>query len=136
MELIALNIDVLDDHKAEAKEVYKNNKWINYNLLLHRIREMGLYHPVLDLIDERPLTPREVRDFCRLLYGAYHFSTTSLDVDDDECDRAWALRLLEEINHIQRNVEIKKLWNPETKGMEPWINVEELACTLLGDRLV
>jgi hypothetical protein len=128
-----LSLDVLDDHRAEAKEVYENNNWINYNLLLHRIREMGHYHPVLDLIDERPLTPREVRDFCRLLFGSYHFSTTSLDNEDNEYDPEWAIRLLEEISHIQQHVDTKKHWNPQTNEMEPWINVEQLAYKLLDD---
>lgn len=126
-----LSLDVLDDHRAEAKEVYEHNSWINYNLLLHRIREMGNYHPVLDLIDERPLTPREVRDFCRLLFGSCHFSTTSLDDEDDEHDHEWAIRLLEEISHIQQHVDTKKHWNPQTNEMEHWIDVEELAYKLL-----
>ena len=93
---------------------------------------MGHYHPVLDKIDERPLTPREVRDFCRLLFGTYRFSTTSLDEDDEE-DEEWAIRLLEEISHIQDQPETRKHWNPQTNKVEPWIDIEELAYKLLDD---
>eukprot|EP00797_Seminavis_robusta_P000127 Sro100_g051160.2 (216) ;mRNA; r:29094-29741 len=129
-----LTVDVLDDHKAEAVEVNGHNPWINYALLLHRIREMGHYHPVLDLLDERPLTPREVRDFARLLYGTYRFSSTSLDDGEEDGDFAWSIRLLEEISDIQQHVETRKHWNPRTNDKEPLIDIKQLAHYLLDDK--
>ena len=42
-ERLDLNLDVLDDHLAEANEVYEYNPWLNYPLILHRMREMGQY---------------------------------------------------------------------------------------------
>lgn len=38
---LELSLEVLDDFISEGKEVYETNKWINYGLPLHRIREMG-----------------------------------------------------------------------------------------------
>ena len=46
-------LEVLDDFFEEAKEVHEHNPWLNYALPLHRIRESGFRHHLLDLIDER-----------------------------------------------------------------------------------
>jgi hypothetical protein len=62
-------MDVLDDFCGEAAEIYEHNPWMNYGLPLHRLREMGFHDRVLDMIDERPLTRGEIRDFCLLLFG-------------------------------------------------------------------
>jgi len=66
---LELSIDVLDDFEAEAKEVHEQNTWINYALPIHRMRELGFYDRTFDLIDERTLSKREVRDYCRVLFG-------------------------------------------------------------------
>ena len=64
-----LSLDVLDDFVGEAKEVHRHNKWLNYSMPLHRCRELGYHDRLFDLIDERPLTKRELRRFCGLLFG-------------------------------------------------------------------
>jgi hypothetical protein len=69
LNLDGVAIDVLDDYVSEAKEVYAHNKWLNYGLPLHRLREMGFYDDVFDLLDERPLTRKEIIDFCTILLG-------------------------------------------------------------------
>ena len=56
-------MDVLGDFFGEAKECYEHNKWLNYALPLHRLREMGCHHRVFDLIDERQLNKSELRYF-------------------------------------------------------------------------
>ena len=67
--MLELSIDVLDDYMSEAAEIYYHNKWLNYALPIHRMREMGCCDRIFDLLDERPLTIGEIRDFCLLLFG-------------------------------------------------------------------
>ena len=65
---VELPLEVLDDWGGEAKEVYSVNPWFNYTDYLHHAREMGLRHPVFDLMDEKAFGPTEVR-----LYGLFLF---------------------------------------------------------------
>jgi len=114
---LELSIDVLDDFVAEAKEVYEHNKWLNYALPLHRMREMGFYHKLFDLIDERSLTRDELRDFFHLLYGA-----DALDsLPDPQVD--WD-RFLDRIAQITRSQNLQ--WNPIFKRMMPWVDIRKL----------
>lgn len=53
----------------EALEAVAVNPWLNYSLPLHRIREMGCNNRVLDFLDERPLSKREQKEVCSLLFG-------------------------------------------------------------------
>jgi Mg-chelatase subunit ChlD len=64
---LELSLEVLDDFLEEANEVYGHNPWVNYALPLHRLREMGYQHRSFDMLDERPFTHEELRDFCSLL---------------------------------------------------------------------
>lgn len=109
-----LDIDVLDDHRAEAVEVKQCNPWLNYGLVLHRVREMGQDDRLFDLIDERALTKQEIRDFCVLMFG----HGDRLSADD------WPA-FIEQIDQIQ--LAERQQWNPLTKAMAPWVDVEELA---------
>lgn len=109
-----LDLDVIDDHKAEALEVKQVNPWLNYGLVLHRLREMGQDNRLFDLIDERALTKQEIRDFCVLLFG----HADRLSAED------WPA-FIGEVDQIQ--LAERPQWNPVTKAMAPWIDVEELA---------
>ena len=64
---LELSLEVLDDFLEEAKEVHDHNPWLNYGLPLHRMREMGYHHRIFDMMDERPFTYEELREFCSLL---------------------------------------------------------------------
>ncbi|KAL7580658.1 hypothetical protein ACA910_002171 [Epithemia clementina (nom. ined.)] len=60
---------VLKDHGSQAIKVGKYNPWLNYAAPLHQCREMGLTHPLFQVLEQRPLTAREIRDFSILLFG-------------------------------------------------------------------
>merc|ERR1712038_1813774 len=70
---LELSMDVLDDFCGEAAEIYEHNSWMNYALPLHRLREMGYHDRMFDMLDERPLTKGELREFCALLFGKDNF---------------------------------------------------------------
>jgi len=114
---LELSLDVLDDFVAEAKEVYEHNKWLNYALPLHRMREMGFHHKLFDLLDERTLTRDELTEFFFLLYGE-----DALDsLPDPQID--WQ-RFLDRIAVVTNGEE--KQWNPIKKEMTPWVNIKKL----------
>lgn len=120
-------LEVLDDFICEAKEVYRHNPWLNYSLPLHRIRESGYRHHLLDLIDERPLTMGELKALCSLLFlfigedGNNAATTTLPDPEISWTDFTAQLQLL-----MQKEV---TQWNPIQKRMLPWIDMRVLKRT-------
>jgi hypothetical protein len=114
---VEVSLEVIDDFVGEGKEVYGYNPWLNYSLTLHRIREMGFSHTLLDLLDERPLRIDELRDFLFLLFGPEHFD----GVPDPQVD--WNGFT----NNLASILKKEKLqWNPNTKRMAPWIDMKLL----------
>lgn len=112
---INLSYDVLDDFYGEALEIYLRNPWLTYGLPLHRFREMGFRIHVLDTLDERALTRLELRDLFYLLFATIN------PLPDPEKD--WngffiALKVLMAKEKMQ--------WNPVTKTVAPWVNLDQL----------
>jgi hypothetical protein len=108
--------DVLDDYLSEATTVGRKNPWLTYSLILHRMREMGQYSQLFDWLDERTLTRQELKEFCTLLFG-------NADVMPDP-DEDWK-GFLASIQRLQQ--EEKLHWNPRTRQMAPWIDLDLLA---------
>jgi hypothetical protein len=110
-------LDVLDDYRNEAKEVYQHNPWLNYALILHRMREMGQYSQLFDYLDERTLTRNELLEFCILVFGGTRHNMPNPNTD-------WK-GFLEKINRLQSKEKMQL--NPRTQEMAPWIDIEGLA---------
>jgi hypothetical protein len=114
---LELSLEVLDDFTAEAAEVYEHNKWLNYGLPLHRMREMGFHNRLFDLLDERKLSKDELRDFLKILFG-----TGPMDeAPDPEAD--WKGFVETVAKMVDKE---KKQWNPVKQKMEPWVDVKRL----------
>lgn len=108
---------MLDDFEGEAKEIYEYNKWLNYTLPLHRLREMGFHDRVFDLLDERTLTLEELRIFCSILFGMEKFDA----VADPAID--WP-GFLSDIRNLLNDEEC--LYNPIKRKVEPLLDLKKL----------
>lgn len=110
--------DVLDDYEAEAADVYRHNPWLNYALVLHQMRELGLQgsNGLLGVLDQRALSIDEIRDFCALVFG-----TTPDLLPDPLCD--WE-NFVAEVDYLQQKEQ--KHWNPALVAETPWVDTEEL----------
>lgn len=119
-----LPIECIDDYLTEAKEVKRYNQWLNYGLPLHRAREMGYQHSLIDSLDERTFTKDELSEFIFLLFGAEALEKAP-DIHTD-----WK-GFVEELQHVLSKE--TKIWNPATHKTEPWIDMKHLS-HMYGER--
>jgi len=115
---LELSLEVLDDFLEEAKEVHEHNPWLNYALPLHRLRELGYHHRIFDMMDERPFTHEELREYCSLLLID---KSPSDELPDPSAD--W-----KEFSKTVKNLLARQegQWNPIKKKVTPWIDVKKM----------
>lgn len=114
---LELSIEVLDDFESEAKEMHVCNKWLNYGIPLHRLREFGYSNYLIDIIDEKKLSKQELRQFCRILFG-HGIMDEAPDVDIN-----WKgfCTMLDKVNSEEKNQ-----YNAITKRMSSWIDMKSI----------
>ncbi|CAB9507498.1 expressed unknown protein [Seminavis robusta] len=107
------SVDVIDDFRGEAVEVAKMNPWLNYGLPLHRVREMGMKHRVIDLLDERALSKNEYKLLCSILFG----EEAMLQAPNPA--REWTA-FVGYVGALQK--EEQHQWDPITATAKPWVD--------------
>lgn len=60
---VELNLDIIDDYKNEALEIYNVNNFLNYCYPIHKIREYGITDRIFDHLDEGSLTLDQVKKY-------------------------------------------------------------------------
>mmetsp|Transcript_3435 Transcript_3435/g.5150 ORF Transcript_3435/g.5150 Transcript_3435/m.5150 type:complete len:426 (+) Transcript_3435:77-1354(+) len=116
---LELSLEVLDDFIEEAGEVHEHNPWLNYALPLHRLREMGYHHRIFDMMDERPFTHEELREYCSLLLID---RSPSDELPDPSAD--WNVFSKTVKNLLEKQQEGQ--WNPIKKKVTPWIDMKKM----------
>lgn len=141
----AFDMEVLDDFVSEGQQVYAVNRWLNYALPLHRVREMGFHDDVFDVLDERTLNKEEIVRFVTVLFGTSCMkkapphrptaATSTTNTDEPSTAQSAALSAPSENNEVWLRfcgflndvcVKEKMQWNPNTQSVQPWLDVEYL----------
>merc|ERR1712194_525843 len=114
---LELSMEVLDDFIAEASEVHEHNPWLNYALPIHRI---------FDMMDERPFTHEELREYCSLLLID---KSPSDELPDPSAD--W-----KEFSKTVKNLLARQQgqWNPMKKKVAPWIDMKKMDKMYSGNK--
>jgi hypothetical protein len=81
------------------------------------MREMGFYHILFDLLDERPFAISELKDFMKILFG----EAVLAEVPDPEDDWKGFCDVIARLVQQQ-----DKQWNPLSNRLEPWIDMKKL----------
>jgi len=116
-------LEVLDDQFGEALEIGAHNEWLSYGAPLHAARLFGLQHKAFDLLDERALSPREIKQFCELLFGCAPLPEPELEPE------AFIQALTAVI------APLPLVFDPRLRKPRPWVDVVKVARRMRVDAL-
>ena len=123
-QMLELPLEVCDDFLGESKEIHEHNPWLNYALPLHRMRESGFHHRIVDLLDERLLTKDELHEFLIVLFG----EKAMRDAPNIHSEWPEYNIFLSCVNRAEG-----KHWRTHSRKTEHWIDMRRLN-KMFGDR--
>jgi hypothetical protein len=115
-EHLEIDMEVLDDMLGESTEIHPENPWLTYSEPFHRMREFGVHLKELDLIDEKLLSPDQVRMVCSVL-----FDVPPADIPHPEAEPDAFIHRIDALNR-----ENPRIYSLKHRRMLPFVDTAQL----------